>query len=286
MEQSVQTRRIDGKQLAADLRERLRQRVAEAQLSPTLATILVGDDPASAVYVRSKTRAARQIGIDVRDHHLPATTSQDELHALLTRLNEDPEINGILLQLPLPAGLDEEALLDTIAPEKDVDGFHPVNLGLLLRGRPGLRPCTPAGCMDLIHHTGTSVSGKHAVVVGRSNIVGKPVALMLLAEHATVTICHSRTPDLPDQVRAADIVVAAAGRPNMIQGDWIKPGAIVIDVGINRLDDGSLVGDVDFDAAQGRAAWITPVPGGVGPMTIAHLMQNTVEAFCRQTSSG
>ena len=285
MEQSVHTRRIDGKQLAADLRERLRQRVADEGLSPTLATILVGDDPASAVYVRSKTRAATQIGIAVRDHHLPASTSQTELHELLTRLNEDADVNGILLQLPLPDGLDEEALLDTIAPEKDVDGFHPVNLGLLLRGRPALRPCTPAGCMDLIRHTGTSISGRHAVIVGRSNIVGKPVALMLLAEHATVTICHSRTADLAEQVRRADILIAAAGRPKMIPGDWIKPGAIVVDVGINRIDDGSLVGDVDFDGAQGRAAWITPVPGGVGPMTIAHLMQNTVQAFCRQTAS-
>lgn len=278
----TQAQIIDGKAEAEALRQRLTQEVKQAGLRPCLATVLVGDDPASAVYVKSKTKAAKDIGIAIKDHHLNAAATQAELGNLLAQLNADPEVNGILLQLPLPKQLDEKPLLASIAPHKDVDGFHALNLGLLLRGEGGYPPCTPAGSMHLIKATGQAIAGKHAVVIGRSNIVGKPAALMLLAEHATVTICHSKTPDLAAVVRQADIVVAAVGRPQLVKGDWIKPGAIVIDVGINRGRDGKLVGDVDFAAAKTRAGWITPVPGGVGPMTIAYLMQNTVDAYKRQ----
>jgi methylenetetrahydrofolate dehydrogenase (NADP+)/methenyltetrahydrofolate cyclohydrolase len=273
---------IDGKALATALRQGLKDEVSGEGLRPCLATVLVGDDPASAVYVRNKSNAARDIGIAIKDRHLPATATQTELAALLNTLNADRDVNGILLQLPLPKHLDERPLLAAIAPEKDVDGFHAMNLGLLLRGEGGIPPCTPAGCMDLIRNTGLSLAGKHAVVVGRSNIVGKPIALMLLAEHATVTICHSKTADLAATVGQADVLIAAVGRPQLIRGAWLKPGAVVIDVGINRLPDGKLVGDVDFDGALGRAGYISPVPGGAGPMTIAHLMKNTVEAYRRQ----
>ena len=273
---------IDGKAIATTLRQRLKEEVAKERLRPCLATVLVGDDPASAVYVRSKSNAAREIGIAIKDRHLSAKATQTELADLLNSLNADRDVNGILLQLPLPKHLDERPLLAAIAPEKDVDGFHAINLGLLLRGEGGIPPCTPAGCMALIHSTGQSLAGKHAVVVGRSNIVGKPIALMLLAEHATVTICHSKTAALAATVGQADVVIAAVGRPQLIRGTWLKPGAIVIDVGINRLPDGKLVGDVDFDGALGRAGYITPVPGGAGPMTIAQLMKNTVEAYKNQ----
>lgn len=280
----TQARIIDGKAEGQRLRQDLAQEVKAAGLKPCLATVLVGDDPASAVYVKNKSKAAKEIGITVKDHHLKATTTQAQLNNLLLQLNADPEVNGILLQLPLPKHLDEKPLLAAIAPHKDVDGFHAVNLGLLLRGEGGYPPCTPAGSLHLIKTTGQTIAGKHAVVIGRSNIVGKPVALMLLAEHATVTICHSKTLDLAAVVGQADIVVAAVGRPGLVRGDWIKPGAIVIDVGINRDNSGKLVGDVDFATAQNRAGWITPVPGGVGPMTIAYLMQNTINAYKQQTA--
>ncbi len=279
----MDTQIIDGKAAALALREELRQKVEADGLSPCLATVLVGDDPASAVYVRSKSRAAEKIGIAIRDHHLSAGTTQQQLSDLMASLNDDSQVNGILLQLPLPDHLDEEQLLGSIHPDKDVDGFHPVSLGRLVRGQPGLRSCTPAGCIHLINSTGVAMSGADAVVVGRSNIVGKPVALMLLENNATVTVCHSRTRDLQDVVSRADILVAAVGRPEFIPGDWIKPGAVVIDVGINRLDDGRLVGDVATEQAMGRAAHITPVPGGVGPMTIAMLMSNTIDAYLMQT---
>lgn len=274
----METRILDGKALADRIRGGLRDEISAEGLTPCLATVLVGEDPASAVYVRMKTRDALEIGIRVKDRHLSAEISQAELERELDALNADPDVDGILLQLPLPRHLDEEVLLARIAPEKDVDGFHPANLGRLVRNQPGLRACTPLGCMDLIAESGRSPRGLEAVVVGRSNIVGKPVALLLLAADATVTIAHSRTPDLAAVVGRADIVVAAAGRAGPVRGAWIKPGAVVIDVGTNRIDDGRLVGDVEFEAALGRAAAITPVPGGVGPMTRIHLMRNTVLA--------
>ncbi|HJL16753.1 MAG TPA: bifunctional methylenetetrahydrofolate dehydrogenase/methenyltetrahydrofolate cyclohydrolase FolD [Sandaracinaceae bacterium LLY-WYZ-13_1] len=245
---------------------------------PGLEVVLVGDDPGSQVYVRNKERMAGKTGIRGAVHRLPATTTQDELNALLDRLHDDDTVDGVLVQLPLPGDLDELKTTDRIHPSKDVDGLHPLNAGLLAVGRPGLRPCTPRGCMRLLEETGLELSGKRALVLGRSNLVGKPVAQMLLRASCTVTIAHSRTRDLAERVRESDVVIAAVGRPKMVQGDWIKEGAVVIDVGINRLDDGSLCGDVDFDAAAERAAWITPVPKGVGPMTIAMLLSNTVDA--------
>ena len=242
-----------------------------------MAVILVGDDPASRVYVNNKKKACAEVGIYSREYALPKETTQEELLNLIRELNQDPEIHGILVQLPLPDHLDERQVLETISPDKDVDGFHPVNVGRLVTGQPCLKPCTPAGIIELIDRTGIELKGKEAVVVGRSNIVGKPVALLLLARHATVTICHSRTERIDEVCRRADVLVAAVGRPEMITGDWVKPGAVVIDVGINRVEKG-LVGDVEFDTAKEKAGYITPVPGGVGPMTIAMLMKNTVEA--------
>jgi len=277
--------RIDGKAVAA----RLRAEVLEAATAlrargvvPTLAVVLVGDDPASAVYVRNKTTAARDANVEVRDHKLPATTTQAELAALVDTLNRDPGVDGILVQLPLPPPLDADAVIGALDPAKDVDGLHPTSLGSLAQGRPALAPCTPSGCMRLLREVNAELAGARAVVIGRSVLVGKPMALLLANANATVTMCHSRTRDLPDEVRRADIVVAAVGRVEMVRGDWIKPGAIVLDVGINRTAGGKLVGDVEYAAAAERARAITPVPGGVGPMTIACLLENTVTAAQRR----
>ncbi|MEC9476211.1 MAG: bifunctional methylenetetrahydrofolate dehydrogenase/methenyltetrahydrofolate cyclohydrolase FolD [Planctomycetota bacterium] len=276
---------IDGKARAKELRKSLKGRVAsfieQNGRAPGLGVILVGSDPASAVYVRNKERACEKTGIRSFHHELPQDATQDQVENLIDQLNEDPEVHGILLQLPLPSQLDAEPLLLRIRPEKDADGFHPVNAGLLSVGQPTFVPCTPLGCIDLLQWSGVTLQGADAVVVGRSNIVGKPVAQLLLSEGATVTICHSKTRDLAEQVGRADVLVAAVGRPQMIKGDWIRPGAAVIDVGINRLEDGSIVGDVEFDAAAERAGYITPVPGGVGPMTVAKLLENTLEGAIR-----
>ena len=275
---------INGKQLVAEMRERLKQeveRLAAANVRPGLAVVLVGDDPASAVYVRNKARACEKVGIYSEVHRLPDTTSQEELLALIDRLNRDPRIHGILVQLPLPGHISEEAVIDAIAVEKDVDGFHPVNAGNLLIGKPGMLPCTPAGVIEILRRSGISPAGKHAVVIGRSNIVGKPMALLLLRENATVTVCHSKTADMERIAREADILVVAVGRPKMINRNYVKPGAAVIDVGVNRLADGSIAGDVDFDDVVEVAGHITPVPGVVGPMTITMLLQNTIEAAKR-----
>ena len=281
---------IDGKAIAAEVRQKVAEdvsaMVAEGKPRPGLATVLVGEDPASQVYVRSKIRACEKAGIESFGHRLPETATQEEVEGLVKELNADPKVNGILVQLPLPSGLDEEAVLNTIRLDKDVDGFHPVNIGRLAqKGRePQFIPCTPSGIMYLIEQTGTSLDGAEAVVLGRSNIVGMPVALLLVGSNATVTICHSRTKDLPGVVRKADVLVAAVGRAEMVRGDWVKPGAVVIDVGINRVDDATrergyrLVGDVHYYEVKEVAGAITPVPGGVGPMTIAMLLQNTVRA--------
>lgn len=273
---------IDGKALALQVREEVREKAKAFEAAhgrkPGLHVILVGDDPASQVYVRNKERAAAKDGLAGMLHRLPADTTQEALLAKVRELNEDEAIDGILVQLPLPKHLDELAVVDAILPEKDVDGLHPVSAGYLVAGREGLRPCTPSGCMRMLESVGCDPAGKRAIVVGRSILVGKPIALMLLEKNATVTIAHSRTKDLAERVRESDIVIAAVGRPKMIQGDWIKPGAVVIDVGINRLEDGSLVGDVDYTSAAEVASAITPVPGGVGPMTIAFLLANAVKA--------
>jgi methylenetetrahydrofolate dehydrogenase (NADP+)/methenyltetrahydrofolate cyclohydrolase len=277
---------IDGtaasRRVLDEVRERVDACVARGR-RPTLAVVLVGDDPASQVYVRNKGRRAAEVGIATRDHRLPAeTTTTASLLALVAELGADPEVDGILVQLPLPGHVDSEAVLVAIDPAKDVDGFHPDNLGRLLMGRPRFVPCTPAGCMRLLEEAGVDPRGKRALVVGRSTIVGKPMAQLLLAADATVTIAHSRTTGLPEEVARAEILVAAIGRPRMIRGEWIRPGATVLDVGINRVDDGTLVGDVDFEGARARAGAITPVPGGVGPMTIAGLMHNVVAAAERR----
>ena len=270
---------IDGREVAARVREEVRLRVAEhaSGVRPGLATVLVCDDPASAVYVRSKRKACDKVGIESIHHEFPASIGQQDLLAHIDELNARSDVHGILVQLPLPSGLDEKAVIERISPDKDVDGLHPVSQGRLLGGVPGFRPCTPLGCMRLLEETGIDLRGKRAVVVGRSLLVGKPVGLLLLERHATVTFCHSRTADLAAEVASADVLIAAIGKPRAIPGSWIKPGAIVIDVGINRTDDG-LVGDVDYEAARERAAFITPVPGGVGPMTIAMLLWNTADA--------
>lgn len=271
---------IDGKAIAAQLRTDLAGRVREIRstgLVPGLAVVIVGDDPASAIYVNMKKRACEELGIYSEVHALPAQTTQEELLGLVGTLNSDPRIHGILVQLPLPDHIDEQVIIAAIRPDKDVDGFHPVNLGALAAGRKGFVPCTPAGIIRLIESTGVSIKGKDCVVVGRSIIVGKPTALLLLQQNGTVTICHSRTVDLAEKCRKADILVVAVGKPGLITGDMVKPGAVVIDVGTNRVD-GRLVGDVDFEAARQSAGFITPVPGGVGPMTIAMLMENTVQA--------
>ena len=269
---------IDGKAVAATLRAELAARVATLAFQPGLTVILVGDDPASAVYVRSKDRAAKEAGILAQTIRMPAETAQASLLAEIARLNADPEVDGILVQLPLPGHIDAQAVIAAIDPGKDVDGFHPVNVGALAGGQPGLVPCTPAGVMKLLRHAGATLTGARALVLGRSAIVGRPVAALLLAADATVTIAHSRTRDLAAECRRADILIAAVGRAEMVRGDWIKEGATVIDVGINRLPDGRLVGDVAYAECAERAGAITPVPGGVGPMTIACLLENTVEA--------
>ncbi len=272
---------IDGRAIAAQVREEVARDVAgwvaEGHDAPGLATVLVGDDPASAVYVGGKQKATHEVGMHGFDHRLAADALQDEVEVLLKDLNADARVSGILLQLPTPAHIDGPGLTWLIDPAKDVDGLTPVSAGLLAKGRPGLRPCTPLGVMELLDRHDVPLEGAEAVVVGRSDLVGKPLAQLLLARHATVTICHSRTRDLPEVCRRADVLVAAVGRPQMVQGDWVKEGAVVVDVGINRTDAG-LVGDVDFDAAAARARLITPVPGGVGPMTIAMLLRNTLEA--------
>ncbi len=281
---------IDGKAFALSLRQRVAAAVpafaAAAGRAPGLAVVIVGDDPASQVYVRSKGKATREAGMAGFEHRLPADAAQDELLALVATLNADAAVDGILVQLPLPRHMDEAAVIAAIDPDKDVDGFHVVNAGRLAVGAPGLVPCTPAGCILLLKDRLGDLSGMEAAVVGRSNIVGKPMAQLLLAENCTVTVAHSRTRDLPGVVRRADIVVGAVGRPEMIRGDWLKPGATVIDVGINRIDAGDgkgrLVGDVDFAGAMAVAGAITPVPGGVGPMTIAMLLANTLAAAHRR----
>jgi methylenetetrahydrofolate dehydrogenase (NADP+)/methenyltetrahydrofolate cyclohydrolase len=281
----VTARVIDGKAAAAKLRNEVSINalaLREKNVAPTLAVVLVGDDPASAVYVRGKTKAAREANVDVKDHKLPATTTQAELMALVEALNRDPVVDGILVQLPLPKHLDSDLVIRSIDPAKDVDGLHPQSLGYLAQGRPMFVPCTPKGCMRLLNDVGAELAGARAVVIGRSVLVGKPIALLLQNGNATVTMCHSKTRDLADEVRRADIVVAAIGKPEMVRGDWIKSDAIVLDVGINRLDTGKLVGDVEYAAASQRARAITPVPGGVGPMTIACLLENTVEAARRR----
>ncbi|MEA4883619.1 MAG: bifunctional methylenetetrahydrofolate dehydrogenase/methenyltetrahydrofolate cyclohydrolase FolD [Clostridia bacterium] len=273
---------IDGKAVAALIRKGAASKAAlfvqESHRAPGLAVVIVGENPASRIYVNNKKKACAECGIYSEEHSLSAATTEDELLNLVRRLNSDPRIDGILVQLPLPDHISDDKVIEAIDPAKDVDGFHPTNVGRMVVGKPSLRPCTPAGIMELIKRTGIDLKGKRAVVVGRSNIVGKPVSLMLLAEHATVTICHSRTADLPGVCREGDVLVAAVGKPEMIKADWIKPGAVVIDVGVNRLADKRVVGDVDFAGASNVASAITPVPGGVGPMTIAMLMQNCVEA--------
>ena len=281
---------IDGKTIAADLRARVAQGVHELQEgggpTPGLAAVLVGEDPASETYVRTKRKKSAEVGIDSFAHALPAGSSQEQVEALVEQLNEDPKVHGILVQLPLPDGLDEESVLAKVDLNKDVDGFHPINIGRLAqKGRePAFVPATPMGIITLLKHAGANLDGANAVVLGRSNIVGMPVALLLIGENATVTVCHSHTQDLPGVCRTADVLVVAIGRAEMVRGDWIKPGAYVIDVGINRVDDSSfkrgyrLVGDVAFDEAVEVAGAITPVPGGVGPMTIATLLQNTLTA--------
>jgi len=274
---------IDGKALAAKLKVDMQMDVTTlAQKhgrSPGLAVILVGDDPASHVYVKNKEIACEKVGIASISHKLPASTTQEHLLGLIAELNNDPKVDGILVQLPLPEHIHADKVLNTIHADKDVDGFHPFNVGCLAVRQPALRSCTPYGCIKLMETTGISFHGKEAVVVGASNIVGRPMALELLLAGATVTVCHRFTENLQSHIERADIVVAAAGKQGLIQGEWIKKGAVVIDVGIHRLEDGSLTGDVDFEAASKRAGWITPVPGGVGPMTITMLLSNTISAF-------
>ena len=280
--------KIDGKAFAQDLRDRVGKAVAQLtkdyDLIPGLAVVLVGEDPASQVYVRNKGKQTLEAGMHSFEHKLPVTTSETELLELISTLNADPDVHGILVQLPLPKQIDSHAVINAIDPNKDVDGFHLINVGRLSTGAAGLVPCTPLGCLMLLKDVFGDLSGKNAVVVGRSNIVGKPMAALLLAESCTVTVAHSRTQNLEAVCREADILVAAVGRPEMVSGEWIKPGAVVIDVGINRVDGEAgktrLVGDVDYSSAEKVASAITPVPGGVGPMTIACLLRNTVQAAC------
>ncbi|RLJ16089.1 bifunctional methylenetetrahydrofolate dehydrogenase/methenyltetrahydrofolate cyclohydrolase FolD [bacterium endosymbiont of Escarpia laminata] len=273
---------LDGKVIAADLKKEIKTKV-EARIEqglrrPGLAVVLVGENPASQVYVRNKRRSCEEVGFYSERHDLPVDTSEAHLLALIDKLNADDAIDGILVQLPLPEQIDEESVIERILPTKDVDGFHPYNVGRLVLRMPILRPCTPKGIMTMLERTGQKLEGLDAVIIGQSNIVGRPMALELLAARCTITVCHSRTKDLQEKCRNADILVAAVGRSRFVPGDWIKPGAIVIDVGINRTDEGKLVGDVDFDSCSERASWITPVPGGVGPMTIATLLENTLQA--------
>ncbi len=267
---------IDGKATAKKLRQQVAAQAAQLPRKPGLAVILVGEDPASQIYVRNKEKDCALCGFESFETRLPAETTQEALLDKIARLNADPAVDGILVQLPLPRHIDEHAVLSAIRPDKDADAFHPENVGLMVTGEPPVWPCTPFGVMELLREYGISAAGKHCVVVGRSNIVGKPMALLLLRDNGTVTICHSRTPDLASEVRRADILVAAVGKPGLIPGEWIQEGAVVIDVAMNRSADGKLCGDVDFEGASARAAYITPVPGGVGPMTRAVLMRNVL----------
>lgn len=273
---------LDGKAIATDIRRSVRDKVEKmtstGQRPPGLAVILVGENPASQVYVRNKQRSCEEVGFLSELHPLPMDSSQESLLRLIDDLNERNEIDGILVQLPLPDQIDEETVIERILPTKDVDGFHPYNVGRMVLRMPILRSCTPRGVMTMLERTGQKLEGLDAIIIGQSNIVGRPMALELLAARCTITVCHSRTKDLPQKIRNADLLVAAIGRPNFIQGDWLKEGALVIDVGINRTDDGKLCGDVDFGPASQRAGWITPVPGGVGPMTVATLLENTLQA--------
>lgn len=279
---------IDGKLLASEVKNKIKQKIKQDMIlgirPPGLAVILVGDDPASQIYVRNKREACQQVGIHSFYHPFPKTTHEVELIELIDRLNQDPLIDGILLQTPLPPHLNTNTILERIDPNKDVDGFHPYNMGRLVERNPALRPCTPFGIMKILEHIKQKFKGKHAVIVGASNIVGRPMALEFLIAGATVTVCHRFTHDLPSFVNQADILVAAVGKPELIKGEWIKPGATAIDVGFTRLPDGKLIGDIEFDVAKERAAWITPVPGGVGPMTVAMLIQNTLIASKLQQS--
>ena len=270
---------IDGKEISAKVKEEVRAEVERDKLNVGLAVVIVGDDPASRVYVNNKKKACEFCGIKSFEYALPAETTEKELLELVDTLNADKKVNGILVQLPLPKHLDEKKVIERISPQKDVDAFHESNVGKIMIGNYAFLPCTPAGCMELIHSTGVDVSGKDCVVIGRSNIVGKPMAMLLLHENGTVTICHSKTKDLAEVCSRADILIAAVGRPNFVTADMVKEGAVVIDVGINRLDNGKLCGDVKFDEVSEKAGFITPVPGGVGPMTIAMLMRNTVTAW-------
>jgi len=277
---------IDGKAIAADIRREVREEsdrlAAGGKRRPGLAVVLVGDDPASHIYVRNKRMACEECGFVSVSHDLPHSATQTELLSLIQRLNSDPAIDGLLVQVPLPDHIDERVIIEAISPEKDVDGFHPYNVGRLALRHPLMRPCTPLGVVRMLERCGLSTKGLHAVVVGASNLVGRPMALELLLDGATVTVCHRFTPNLRDHVERADLLVVAVGRPGIVPGEWVKPGAIVVDVGINRLPDGKLVGDVDFEPARERASWITPVPGGVGPMTVAILMKNTLESALRK----
>lgn len=275
---------IDGKEISAKIRAELKKRTEELGIRPGLAVVLVGDDPASQIYVRNKHRACGETGIYSEVYTLPAETRQEDLEELIGQLNESPQIHGILVQLPLPKHLDALRVIEKISPEKDVDAFHPVNVGRLMTGCDGFLPCTPAGVIELLKRSGVALSGKRAVVLGRSNIVGKPLAMLLLRENATVTVCHSRTENLKQICREADILVSAIGRAEFVTGDMIKPGAAVIDVGMNRNAEGKLCGDVNFREAKQVAGYITPVPGGVGPMTITMLLENTVRAAERSRS--
>lgn len=285
MENVMTAKIINGKEIAAQVRAELRSEIQALKektgVTPGLTVVLVGENPASLVYVRNKIKACEEVGINSVQHKLPETTTHEELLGLIRHLNASKDVHGILVQLPLPKQINEEEILEEISPSKDVDGFHPYNVGRLMIGNPVLQPCTPYGVMRLLDSTGVDLSGKDAVVVGRSNIVGKPMAMMLLKRNATVTVCHSKTKDLVERVKKADILVAAIGRAEFIKGEWVKEGAVVIDVGMNRTMEGRLVGDVDFEGASERASFITPVPGGVGPMTIAMLLKNTVVAASR-----
>jgi len=279
---------LDGKSLAASIRVDLKKKVdalVRRGVKPGLAVILAGDDPASKVYVRNKTRACEEVGVRSQQIDYPASVTQEELIGRIRKLNADPAVHGILVQLPLPKQIDSARVLEAVAPHKDVDGFHEANLGALLAGRPRVVPCTPAGVMRLLEHAGVPLAGRHAVVIGRSNIVGKPVALLLLQKDATVTICHSKSKNLEMETRQADILIAAVGRAKLVTAAMVKPGACVIDVGVNRLADGKLAGDVDFDAVKEVASAITPVPGGVGPMTIAMLLENCLLASSNEQSA-
>lgn len=277
---------LDGKAVASRVRQQVALEAAAFAVKegrrPGLAVVQVGADPASSVYVRHKRKACAEAGIESFAHDLPATTSEAELLSLVARLNADDRVDGILVQLPLPKGLDANRVMDSVDPAKDVDGFHPVNTGLLAQKRPALRPCTPYGVIRLAKEYGIELAGARATVVGASNIVGRPMALELLLARSTVTVCHTGTRDLQAEVERADVVVAAVGKPDFVKGEWIRPGAVVFDVGVNRLPDGRLVGDVEYEVAAQRAAWITPVPGGVGPMTIAMLLDNTLHAACNR----